>query len=225
MPCIPLGSVQDCPFLAVMPLKKRKEQEFIKVLNNNNIDGRAYIEKVTENDGTYRPDNSFAEIAIEKSTTPKAQTIGIELERALPLNVVEELASKGLIETDVEKLLNKYIVQSMRNIEVKKFANKHNPNISEFLNSGLMQESEARQVKKVVDGLQNNFNNIKDKNMRKAYKFLLTGTYIATLGLAAIPSLVEPFVVLTKVDPKNALFGAFKALNVARRKGIRANSS
>ena len=200
---------------------KRKEQEFIKVLNNNNIDGRAYIEKVTENDGTYRPDNSFAEIAIEKSTTPKAQTIGIELERALPLNVVEELASKGLIETDVEKLLNKYIVQSMRNIEVKKFANKHNPNISEFLNSGLMQESEARQVKKVVDGLQNNFNNIKDKNMRKAYKFLLTGTYIATLGLAAIPSLVEPFVVLTKVNPKNALFGAFKALNVARRKGIR----
>tara|TARA_R110002051_G_scaffold102249_1_gene173473 strand:- start:262 stop:3747 length:3486 start_codon:yes stop_codon:yes gene_type:complete len=204
------------------PKGKKNKEDFIALFKEQGLDGEAYIERALENDGLYKPDNSFAEIAIEKSTESKASTIGVELERSLPRDLVDKLGAKDLLETDVEKLLNKYIVQSMRNIEVKNFANKHNPNIQEFLNSGLMESSEANHIKKIVDGLQNNFNNIKNKNFRKAYKFLLTGTYIATLGLAAIPSLVEPMVVLTKVSPKNALFGAFKALNVSRRKGIRA---
>ena len=204
------------------PKGKKNRRDFVDLFTKYGLDGEAYIERAIEDNGSYRPDNSFAEMAVEKGVEPKASTLGIELERSLPRKLVDELGAKDLLETDVEKLLNKYIVQSVRNIEVKNFANKHNPNIRQFLDSGLMQNSEANHIKKIVDGLQNNFNNIKNKNWRKAYKFLLTGTYIATLGLAAVPSLVEPIVVLTKVSPKNALFGALKALNVSRRKGIRA---
>ena len=201
---------------------RARRDEFISVLNSKGIDGEAYVERALDNDFTYRPDNSFAEIAIEQKTDPEAGTLSIELERALPPAVVKELADKGLIETNVEKLLNKYIVEGVRNLEAKEFVNKYNPAITGFLESGLMQAPEARHLKKIVDGLQNRHNNIKNRNWRRAYKFVGTGVYITTLGLAAIPSLVEPIIVLTKVNPKNALWGLYKASAVAGRKGIRS---
>ena len=208
---------------------RARRDDFISTLNNfeseqypNGIDGEAYVERALDNDFTYRPDNSFAEIAIEQKTDPEAATLGIELERALPPELVKQLADKGLIETNVEKLLNKYIVEGVRNLEAKEFVNKYNPAITGFLESGLMQAPEARHLKKIVDGLQNRHNNIKNRNWRRAYKFVGTGVYITTLGLAAIPSLVEPIIVLTRVNPKNALWGLYKASAVAGRKGIRS---
>ena len=203
---------------------RARRNEFISVLNNKGIDGEAYVERALDNDFTYRPDNSFAEIAIEQKTDPEAGTLGIELQRALPPEVVKELADKGLIETNVEKLLNKYIVEGVRNLEAKEFVNKYNPAITDFLESGLMQAPEARHLKKIVDGLQNRHNNIKNRNFRKGYKFVGTGVYITTLGLAAIPSLVEPIIVLSRVGPKNAIWGAYKAAAVSGRKGIRSFS-
>ena len=175
-----------------------------------------------ENEGLYHPDDSFAELAIDQKTESEATTLGLELPRQLPREVYEELADKGFLETDVEKLLNRYIVTTGRNLEAKDFVNKYNPAIQEFLDNGLLQDSEARYLKKIVDGVQNRYNNIKDKRWKNLYKFVLTGTYILTLGLSAIPSLVEPILVLSRVSPKNALWGAFKALKVTGRKGIRS---
>ena len=143
-----------------------------------------------ENEGLYHPDDSFAELAIDQKTESEATTLGLELPRQLPREVYEELADKGFLETDVEKLLNRYIVTTGRNLEAKDFVNKYNPAIQEFLDNGLLQDSEARYLKKIVDGVQNRYNNIKDKRWKNLYKFVLTGTYILTLGLSAIPSLV-----------------------------------
>ena len=211
------------------PGRKKRRQEFIDILNEyrdkdnpNGIDGEAYLERAMENEGLYHPDDSFAELAIDQKTESEATTLGLELPRQLPREIYEELADKGFLETDVEKLLNRYIVTTGRNLEAKDFVNKYNPAIQEFLDNGLLQDSEARYLKKIVDGVQNRYNNIKDKRWKNLYKFVLTGTYILTLGLSAIPSLVEPVLVLSRVSPKNALWGAFKALKVTGRKGIRS---
>jgi hypothetical protein len=211
------------------PGRKKRRQEFIDILNEyrdkdnpNGIDGEAYLERAMENEGLYHPDDSFAELAIDQKTESEATTLGLELPRQLPRELYEQLADKGFLETDVEKLLNRYIVTTGRNLEAKDFVNKYNPAIQEFLDNGLLQDSEARYLKKIVDGVQNRYNNIKDKRWKNLYKFVLTGTYILTLGLSAIPSLVEPILVLSRVSPKNALWGAFKALKVSGRKGIRA---
>ena len=204
------------------PGRKNRRQDFINILDSNGIDGEAYLERAMENEGLYHPDDSFAELAIDQKTESEATTLGLELPRQLPREVYEELADKGFLETDVEKLLNRYIVTTGRNLEAKDFVNKYNPAIQEFLDNGLLQDSEARYLKKIVDGVQNRYNNIKDKRWKNLYKFVLTGTYILTLGLSAIPSLVEPVLVLSRVSPKNALWGAFKALKVSGRKGIRA---
>ena len=204
------------------PGRKNRRQDFINILDSNGIDGEAYLERAMENEGLYHPDDSFAELAIDQKTESEATTLGLELPRQLPREVYEELADKGFLETDVEKLLNRYIVTTGRNLEAKDFVNKYNPAIQEFLDNGLLQDSEARYLKKIVDGVQNRYNNIKDKRWKNLYKFVLTGTYILTLGLSAIPSLVEPILVLSRVSPKNALWGAFKALKVTGRKGIRS---
>ena len=204
------------------PGRKNRRQDFINILDSNGIDGEAYLERAMENEGLYHPDDSFAELAIDQKTESEATTLGLELPRQLPREVYEELADKGFLETDVEKLLNRYIVTTGRNLEAKAFVNKYNPAIQEFLDNGLLQDSEARYLKKIVDGVQNRYNNIKDKRWKNLYKFVLTGTYILTLGLSAIPSLVEPVLVLSRVSPKNALWGAFKALKVTGRKGIRS---
>ena len=113
-------------------------------------------------------------------------------------------------------------MSASRNLEAKEFVNKYNPAILEFLDSGLMRQSEAKYLKKIVDSLENKYNVIKNKQLRKLYKFATTGAYIVTLGLAAIPSLVEPILVLTKVSPKNALWGLYKAAAVSGRKGVRS---
>jgi len=201
---------------------RERRDQFIEILNEEGIDGEAYIERAMDNEGTYRADNSFAELAIDQKTEPEASTIGLELPRVLPQNVVDRLAEADLLEKDVEKLLNKYIVTTGRNLEAKEFVNKYNPTIQKFLDDGLMQDSEARHLKKIVDGLQNRYNTIKNRNLRNAYKFVLTGSYIITLGLSAIPSLVEPIIVLSRVGPKNALWGFLKAANVTGRKAARS---
>jgi hypothetical protein len=201
---------------------RERRDQFIEILNEEGIDGEAYIERAMDNEGTYRADNSFAELAIDQKTEPEASTIGLELPRVLPQNVVDRLAEADLLEKDVEKLLNKYIVTTGRNLEAKEFVNKYNPTIQKFLDDGLMQDSEARHLKKIVDGLQNRYNTIKNRNLRNAYKFVTTGSYIVTLGLSAIPSLVEPIIVLSKVSPKNALWGFLKAANVSGRKAARS---
>ena len=201
---------------------RERRDQFIEILNEEGIDGEAYIERAMDNEGTYRADNSFAELAIDQKTEPEASTIGLELPRVLPQNVVNRLAEADLLEKDVEKLLNKYIVTTGRNLEAKEFVNKYNPTIQKFLDDGLMQDSEARHLKKIVDGLQNRYNTIKNRNLRNAYKFVLTGSYIITLGLSAIPSLVEPIIVLSRVGPKNALWGFLKAANVSGRKAARS---
>jgi len=201
---------------------RERRDQFIKILNKEGIDGEAYIERAMDNEGQYRSDNSFAELAIDQKTEVEAPTLGLELPRVLPQNVVDRLAEADLLEKDVEKLLNKYIVTTGRNLEAKEFVNKYNPTIQKFLDDGLMQDSEARHLKKIVDGLQNRYNTIKNRNLRNAYKFVLTGSYIITLGLSAIPSLVEPIIVLSRVDPKNALWGFLKAANVTGRKAARS---
>ena len=201
---------------------RERRDQFIKILNKEGIDGEAYIERAMDNEGTYRADNSFAELAIDQKTEVEAPTLGLELPRVLPQNVVDRLAEADLLEKDVEKLLNKYIVTTGRNLEAKEFVNKYNPTIQKFLDDGLMQDSEARHLKKIVDGLQNRYNTIKNRNLRNAYKFVLTGSYIITLGLSAIPSLVEPIIVLSRVGPKNALWGFLKAANVTGRKAARS---
>ena len=201
---------------------RERRDQFIEILNEEGIDGEAYIERAMDNEGTYRADNSFAELAIDQKTEPEASTIGLELPRVLPQNVVDRLAEADLLEKDVEKLLNKYIVTTGRNLEAKEFVNKYNPTIQKFLDDGLMQDSEARYLKKIVDGLQNRYNTIKNRNLRNAYKFVTTGSYIVTLGLSAIPSLVEPIIVLSRVSPKNALWGFLKAANVSGRKAARS---
>lgn len=78
------------------------------------------MDNILENDGVYIPDPDI-DILVPNTRQPSAETTQIDPEkpRNFPDEVVKELQEAGLLETDFNKILNKYIVSSVRRAKLK----------------------------------------------------------------------------------------------------------
>ena len=85
-----------------------------------------------------------------------------------------------------------------------------------------MTESEGKRIKDIIDALQSRYRKIDNLGVRSAYRFVNSLAYILTLPLAGITALTEPLIVLSKVSPKNAIYGLMNAAEVGLRKGVRS---
>ena len=202
--------------------RKKDVRKFTEILTRNGWDAQKTMDNILENDGVYIPDSDI-DILLPDTTQSSVETTQIDPEkpRNLPDEIVKELQEAGLLETDFDKIINKYIVSSVRRAKLKKYADTYNPVINKLYSDGVMELSEAQRIKDIVDALQHRYKPIKSRGLRTAIRFLNTSTYIATLPFAAITALSEPFIVLSRVSPKNALLGAMAASEATLRQGVR----
>jgi len=203
--------------------RKKDINKFTEILNRNGLNGQIIMDNILENDGLYVPEKDV-NILLDNVKNPSVESTPLDIEkpRNLPDNVVKELQDAGLLETDFNKIVNKYIVSSVRRAKLQKYVNTYNPVINQLIKDGVMELDEGYQIKNIIDALQHRYKPIKNRAARTALRFLNTSTYIATLPFAAITALSEPFIVLHRVSPKNALMGAIAASEATLRQGIRA---
>ena len=110
------------------------------------------------------------------------------------------------------KLQKKYIVGAVRRGLLKNFVETYNPVINQLYSSQVMTKEEIQRIKDVVDAMQHKYKSIPKTLLLELYRFVNTSTYILTLPLAAITALTEPFIVLHRVKPQNALLGRCRCL-------------
>jgi len=181
------------------------------------------IDNILTNDGVYAPDPTLDIFNTEKeSIDPESVRRGFEKSRSIPKEIVRELSKAGLVEKDFDKVTNKYIIDSIRRANLNRFVTKYRSTANDLYQSGLMTESEGKRIKDIIDALQSRYRKIDNLGVRSAYRFVNSLAYILTLPLAGITALTEPLIVLSKVSPKNAIYGLMNAAEVGLRKGVRS---
>ena len=215
--------------------KGKAKREFVNILKNNKANDpktRAALAKyaeeivanIVENKGTYSPDaelNLF-EQAKQGTGVPIVKK-GFEEARTIPIEVVQELDKAGLVNNNAQGIINKYIINAARRREIQKLYNNFNDKAGQL---GLTEE-EIKRTQNIYQALQGNYKRNEGPIMgnpfsRGVNEFLVTAGYITTLPYAGIISLSEPILVLSRVNPKHAIWGALKAGQVSLDKAIRS---
>lgn len=193
------------------PGTNRSKQQAINILDN-----------IEQNEGFYNPeklDINFDGVPINNRV--KEAEVGLEQRRKLSKEDVQALEKAGLVETDIEGLLYKYILDANRKIEGKKMADYFNATIPEMYKNNQITAAEAQHIKDIFDATQHKYKPLDSRGLRNAQKWLLTSQYILTLPLAGLTALSEPLIILSRISPKYALFGAAQAAYNAYRAGLR----
>ena len=204
---------------------KKDKRKFVDALvkaGRSRIAATEIVDNIVSNDNVYVPEGDINVFSPQGGiVTPTAKETSIEKERELTTEEVRAIDEAGLLEKDVGKITKKYIVGAIRRGLLKNFVETYNPVLNQLYSSQVMTREEIQRVKDVVDAMQHKYKSIQDPLLRTAYRFINTSTYILTLPLAAITALTEPFIVLHRVKPKNALLGAVDASVATLRQGVR----
>ena len=81
--------------------------------------------------------------------------------------------------------------------------------------------AEVDRVESLFNAIQGKYQPLKDKNLQAIQKWTLTGQYIYTLPLVGLTALSEPLIILSRINPKYALFGSAQAGYNALANGLR----
>ena len=196
--------------------RKRTREEADEILDN-----------IRANDGMYVPDTEITDLeanldAPDNTKETKEITSNLEKQRVIDENTFKKLDQAGLVETDVKKVLDKYILQAVQRDNVRKIKKVLDPNIQKLREVDGLDKLELDRIKEIYQAIQNRFKPIQDERLRKASRFYLTYQYMLTLPLAALTALSEPIIVLTRVNPKHALPALGKATINTFRQAVRS---
>tara|TARA_R100000388_G_scaffold35578_1_gene27718 strand:+ start:3474 stop:7148 length:3675 start_codon:yes stop_codon:yes gene_type:complete len=196
--------------------RKRTREEADEILDN-----------IRANDGMYVPDTEITDLeanldAPDNTKETKEITSNLEKQRVIDENTFKKLDQAGLVETDVKKVLDKYILQAVQRDNVRKIKKILDPNIKILREAKDIDKLELDRIKEIYQAIQNRFKPIQDERLRKASRFYLTYQYMLTLPLAALTALSEPIIVLTRVNPKHALPALGKATINTFRQAVRS---
>ena len=212
-------------------------------------DAKAVVDNIRGNEGVYIPEtqNLNLDIDPEDPVTFQDGTIAAERRRKITEAMFRELDDAGLAERNVKKIIDKYMLESARRIEAKKLKDFIEPALkslqessvpSDFIGPTLRSRmdpetevlsrdfaatpDELKLIKKVYNAINHRYKPIKYEGVRKAQRMFLTYQYMLTLPLAALTAMSEPFIVLSRVSSKDAMFGSAQAASNTFRQALRS---
>jgi hypothetical protein len=149
---------------------------------------------------------------------------GFEKGRLINKETFKALDDAGLVENNVKGIIDKYLLQALQRKNLKELKNFVEPRLKELAKNDPSNAATQSEMKRLVDiyqAFQNNYMPIKNKVLRQASRMFLTFQYMLTLPLATLTALTEPFVVLSRVGPKDAIYGLTKATQNTLRQAAR----
>ena len=148
-----------------------------------------------------------------------------EERRFIDPELFRKLDEAGLVERNVKRVLDKYILQAIQRKNVKELKDFVEPTIKQLRQQGedvSPNRNEMEQMQNIFAALQHRYKPFKHQNWKTASRYFLTYQYLLTLPLAALTAMSEPLVVLSRVGTKDAMYGAAKAAQNTMRQGIRS---
>ena len=190
-------------------------------------DINGFLDNVRGNDGVYVPETDVSQLDIlldvrDNTKTTQESKASIEKRREIRPETFKKLENAGLVETDVKKILDKYILQANQRNEVRKLKQIIDPALKELQQGKNIDIGEVDRIKDIYQAVQNRYKSIQDERFKKAMRFYLTYQYILTLPLAALTALSEPLIVLSRVDGKHLIPATMKALTNTYRQAVRS---
>jgi len=207
----------------VFNTKSKKAEKIFKKYGASQVQVDEFLDNVIDNDGMYVNEEAVSlNNPMEASQTVPNKKQSFEMSRKLTdPRIIKELEDADIIVKDVRKLVNTYTLQASRRIRAKELKDEFDSVIPELIKEGKVTNDEIRQMQDIYSSIQNSYRPIRSKSWRDFNKFNLTYQYMLTLPTAAITSLTEPFFVLSRVSPKNAIFAGMDTAITTMRKGLR----
>jgi len=205
------------------PLNRRK---LIRILQEEGLTKQAsasVAENIESNEGMYNPQD--IKLNLDDYRTPdkrvSSNTESFEMGRTLQDRVRNRLYDEGLIETDVEGILYRYMLDSNKKIQSQNLKKVIQETVPKLVEENNITAAEVDRVESLFNAIQGKYQPLKDKNLQAIQKWTLTGQYIYTLPLVGLTALSEPLIILSRINPKYALFGSAQAGYNALANGLR----
>ena len=150
---------------------------------------------------------------------------GFEKQTKINQATFEALDDAGLVERNVAKVINKYNMEAVQRLKIKELADTVNTTFRQMRKENTLGDTEQKELQLMQDifnAIQHRYNPMRSQGLKKAQKNFLTYQYMLTLPLSALTALTEPLIVLSRVGPKNAIFGAIQAARNTSRQAMRS---
>ena len=203
--------------------RNRAKKEFLRILQEDGYKNpNEILDNIITHNGVYTPEEGvtlFEDFKTESDLPITKQSF--EKARGLSPETVRKLDEAGLVERDITGLIGKAIIGSKKRIKIQELKNKYDGRKDEINPDNF----ELERIRDIFKALQNNYKPFSAKANGRfvgpAMKFLNTGSYLLTLPLSAITSLSEPIIMLSRVNSKNAIWGAIQGARLAGIKTAR----
>ncbi|MHA2218445.1 MAG: hypothetical protein ACXACY_21130 [Candidatus Hodarchaeales archaeon] len=205
------------------PLARKKLMRILQEEGMTRQGAASVAENIESNEGMYNPNDIKLNIDQYRSPDSRASaaTQSFEQARQLPERVRNRLYDEGLIETNVESILYRYMLDANKKIQSEKLKRSIQENVPELAKEDNITQSEVDRIVDIFDAIQGKYKPLKDKRMQAIQKWALTGGYIYTLPLVGLTALSEPLIILSRINPKYALFGGLNAAYNGLASGLR----
>ena len=195
--------------------KKRKRTE---------EEANALIDNIRGNDNVQSKKAEGLELEEKKKNDrvgPESQA-SFENTRRIDDETFKLLDEAGLVERNVKKIVDRYILQASQRDNIAKIKKVIELNVPELTKNNQLKDYEAKRIKDIYDAIQNRYKPISNSGLNKLVRMMGTYQYMLTLPLAALTALSEPFIVLSRVGPQHAIYGISRASANAFRQSLRS---
>ena len=205
------------------PLARRKMMRILQEEGMTRQAAASVAENIESNEGMYNPNDIKLNIDQYRSPDSRASaaTQSFEQARQLPERVRNRLYDEGLIETNVEGILYRYMLDANKKIQSEKLKRSIQENVPELAKENNITQPEVDRIVDIFDAIQGKYKPLKDKRAQAIQKWALTSGYIYTLPLVGLTALSEPLIILSRINPKYALFGGLNAAYNGLASGLR----
>ena len=212
-------------YKVALPWQRRRMKKILS-RRMDQEDAEAVVDNMRGNEGVYIPENQNLQLGIDPDEEVIFQESTIQAERRRKINeeMFRELDDAGLVERNVKKVIDKYMLESARRVEAKNLIDFIRPAIQELRGREgdvAPTDDEVKLITKVYNAINHRYKPIKYEGVRKAQRMFLTYQYMLTLPLAALTAMSEPFIVLSRVSSKDAMFGSAQAASNTFRQALR----
>ena len=190
------------------------EEQASDIIDNARANGGIYVDPSQEVSLT-----PFETKAVQDSKK------SFEKQRKINQETFEALDDAGLVERNIAKIIDKYNMEAVQRIKIKELADTVNNTFREMKKEGTLGDTEQKELalmQDIFNAIQHRYSPMKSQTLKTAQKNFLTYQYMLTLPLSALTALTEPLIVLSRVGPKNAIYGAIKAARNAGRQSMRS---
>ena len=184
-----------------------REEGLKNGIKQNELDN--IIDNIKDQGGFYFT-NFYGDQFRKKKFSERNPNSNLEFTRKLPEPMIEALADKGVVNTNILDILPNYLMRAAKDIEFESRFKNVDKRAETLREAGVISPSEFNRIGNTLQAILGKYGKTFSGNARSAYQFGLTGGYFMTLPFAALTALSEPLILLSRAKPGSALVSALK---------------